>query len=78
VPGVLATKSTTPLAALIDTPAGPEYVPPVVPVCAGVAVPVAQYGEPLYEIVAVGTALMVIEAVVELLHVPLLKEYVIV
>ena len=38
-----------------------------------VTVPVAQYGEPAYEIVAVGSALIVTDAVVEPLQVPLLK-----
>ena len=44
VPGVLATRSMSPVAALITTPAGAVYVPPAVPVCVTVAVPVAQYG----------------------------------
>ena len=30
----------------MTTPAGELYVPPAVPVCVTVAVPVAQYGEP--------------------------------
>ena len=46
VPGVLATRSISPVAALMTSPAGEVYVPPVVPVCVTVAVPVAQYGEP--------------------------------
>ena len=33
-------------AASITTPAGAVYVPPAVPVCVTVAVPVAQYGLP--------------------------------
>ena len=48
-------------------------MPPAVPVWVTVAVPVAQYGEPLYAIVAVGKAVMVIEAVAVLLHAPLVK-----
>ena len=55
----------------MTTPAGAVYVPPAVPVCVTVAVPVAQYGEPAYEIVAVGSAVMVIEVVAVLLHAPL-------
>src|SRR5579863_10452818 len=78
VPGVLATRSISPVAALITTPAGAVYVPPAVPVCVTVAVPVAQYGLPLYAIVATGNAVIVIEAVVVLLHAPAVKLYVIV
>src|SRR5450631_3109267 len=70
VPGVLVARFITPVAAVIETPAGAVYVPPAVPVCVTVAVPVAQYGEPLYTIVAVGSALIVIDAVVVLLQVP--------
>ena len=47
VPGVLATRSISPVTASIATPAGAVYVPPAVPVCVTVAVPVAQYGEPV-------------------------------
>ena len=60
----------SPVAALITTPAGEVYVPPAVPVCVTVAVPVAQYGEPAYAIVAVGRAVMVMVVVVVLLHAP--------
>ncbi len=67
-----------PVPAFIETPAGAVYVPPAVPVWVTVAAPVAQYGEPAYEIVATGRAVIVIEVVVVLLHTPLLKEYVIV
>src|ERR1700730_10193985 len=74
VPGVLATRSISPVTALITTPAGPEYVPPAVPARVTVAVPVAQYGLPAYFIVAVGRALIVIFAVVVLLHPPLVNE----
>src|SRR5450755_838952 len=78
VPGVLVAKLIAPVAALITTPAGAVYVPPACPVCVTVAFPVAQYGEAAYEIVAVGSALIVMLAVVVLLQVPLLNEYVIV
>ena len=67
-----------PVAAVIEIPAGAVYVPPAVPVCVGVAVPVAQYGLPAYAIVAVGNAVIVIEVVAVLLHVPLVNEYVMV
>src|SRR5258707_5188708 len=76
VPGVLATRSISPVAALITTPDGAVYVPPAVPVCVTVAVPVAQYGDPEYAIVAVGNAVIVMDAVVVLLHAPLVKLYV--
>ena len=36
-----------PVVASIESPAGALYVPPAVPVCVTVAVPVAQYGDPL-------------------------------
>src|SRR5579863_847002 len=78
VPGVLATRSISPVTALITTPAGAVYVPPAVPVWVTVAVPVAQYGLPLYAIVATGNAVIVIEAVAVLLHAPAVKLYVIV
>ena len=47
VPGVLVARFIAPVAALITTPAGAVYEPPAVPVCVTVAVPVAQYGDPL-------------------------------
>ena len=62
-----------PVAGVMDTPAGAVYEPPAAPVCVTFAVPVAQYGEPAYDIVAVGRALIVILVVVVLLQVPLLK-----
>src|SRR5580765_5391624 len=68
----------SPVAALIETPAGAVYVPPAWPVWVTVAVPVAQYGLPAYAIVAVGRALIVILVVVVLVHVPLPNEYVMV
>src|SRR5450755_3472533 len=78
VPGVLVARFIAPVAAVMETPAGAVYVPPACPVCVTVAVPVAQYGEPAYAIVAVGNALIVMLAVVVLLQVPLEKLYVIV
>jgi len=36
----------SPVPAFITTPAGAVYVPPTVPVCVTVAVPVPQYGLP--------------------------------
>src|SRR5580698_6258289 len=78
VPAVLATRSISPVAALITTPAGAVYVPPPVPVSVTVAVPVAQYGDPVYAMVATGSAVIVMDAVVVLLHAPLVKLYVIV
>src|SRR3984957_3066194 len=73
VPGILVAKLIAPVAAVIETPAGAEYVPPAVPVWVTVAVPVAQYGEPEYAIVAVGSAVIVILVVVVLLQAPLVK-----
>src|SRR6202790_1240786 len=78
VPRVLVAKLIAPVAAVMETPAGAEYVPPAWPVCVTVAVPVAQYDDPLYAIVATGSALMVMLVVVVLLHVPLLNVYVMV
>jgi hypothetical protein len=58
---VLAAKSIAPESSSIINPTVEEYVPPVVPPSAKVtvAVPVAQYGELSYEIVAVGNAFTV-------------------
>ena len=43
---ILATRSISPDVASMTTPVGAVYVPPVVPPCVTVAVPVAQYGVP--------------------------------
>jgi hypothetical protein len=63
-----------PVAALITTPAGAVYTPPAAPVCVTVAVPVAQYGDPAYEIVAVGRAVIVMLVVAVLLQAPTVNE----
>src|SRR5450432_3572712 len=78
VPGVLAARLIAPVAAVIETPAGAVYVPPTVPVWVTLAVPIAQYGEPAYDIVATGSAVIVILVVAVLLHAPTVNEYVIV
>src|SRR5271154_3710451 len=68
----------SPEEALMITPAGAVNEPPVCPACVAVAVPVAQYGEPAYTIVAVGSAFIVTEVEVVLLQVPFVNVYVIV
>ena len=60
VPAVDVPKLISPVVALIDKPAVEEYVPPVDPVSVTDAVPpFEQYGEPAYEIVAAGNAVIV-------------------
>ena len=49
------------------------YTPPSVPVCVTLAIPVAQYGDPAYDIVAVGNAVITTSVVVVFEHAPTLK-----
>jgi hypothetical protein len=65
---VLVTRLIAPVAAVMETPAGAVYVPPACPVCVGVADPVAQYGLPAYEMVAVGYATTVTAMEAEVLE----------
>src|SRR5437763_14131183 len=76
VPGVLAARSISPVAALITTPAGAVYVPPAVPVCVTVAVPRSEERRVGKAIVAPGRAVIEMDAVVVLLHAALVKLYV--
>ena len=56
----------SPVAPLIETAPGAEYVPPAVPVRVTVAVPAfEQYGVPVYAIVAAGNAVTVMDVDVE-------------
>ena len=73
MPAVLAARLISPVLLFRDRPVVELYVPPVVPVWETDAVPVAQKGLPVYEMPAVGRALMVIVVVVVLEQVPLLK-----
>jgi hypothetical protein len=65
VPGVVVPVLTRPEPALITVPASPEYDPPAVPVRVTSIMPAfEQYGDPVYEIVAEGAAVIRTDAVV--------------